>query len=152
VNAEESRAVGGSGLQPWTTPLHGSLHLTQSSWLVADWRCQIAVTPILSVVDTQLLFLPERVADTLTDLELSSCLLRPTAQDEPLKDLRSPRRRFGYFLVTRADRPPPKVVRNPLRSDLTLPLCRGSYELNVRLGSFTGSISTEEQTVEETHV
>ncbi|MDL0125590.1 PKD domain-containing protein [Halobacterium salinarum] len=35
LKAEESRAVGVSGSQPWMPPLYGSPHLTQSSWSVA---------------------------------------------------------------------------------------------------------------------
>jgi len=50
--------VGISGLQPWTPPLYGNSHLTLSSWSVAVWRCQTAVTPILSAGDSHLLFLP----------------------------------------------------------------------------------------------
>jgi hypothetical protein len=61
--------------------------------------------------------------------------------DEPFKDSRPPRRRFGYCLVTRAGRPPPKVVRNPLRSDLTLPSYSGSRHFKVRIGNSAMQLS-----------
>ena len=57
VHAEESRALGVSGLQPCFCHFTG-VRLTQPSWSAADRRCQTAVTPILSVVDSHLLFLP----------------------------------------------------------------------------------------------
>jgi len=41
-------------------------------------------------------------------------------RDEFFEDSRLPRRHFGYCLIELAVRPPPKVVRNPLCSDLTL--------------------------------
>jgi len=169
VNAEKSRAVGVSGLQPWTPPLHGSLHLTQSSWSVADWRSQErscraahqkslisedgAKPPLLlssASLTPRCCFCQQGVADTLTDLELSSCLLRPTGTRRTLRGFAFtasafrilPRYEGGQavvrksliFVITREQSSlerPPKVVRNPLRSDLTLPLCRGSCELNV---------------------
>jgi hypothetical protein len=57
VHAEESRAVGVSGLQPCFRHFAGT-HLTQSSWSVAVWPCQVTVTPIFGVVNSYLLFVP----------------------------------------------------------------------------------------------
>jgi len=77
------------------------------------------------------------------DLELSSGLLDQRAPGDPFEDSRSPRRRFGYCLVTWASRPPPAVVRNPLRSDLTLFSCGSYRSLNVRIGNSTLLVSVE---------
>ena len=82
-----------------------------------------------------MLFLPRRVRQTSTDLEVSSSLLDRRARDERFYHSRSPCRRFEYCLIGLAARPPPKVVRNPLRSDLTLPLCSGSCQLNIWIGN-----------------
>jgi len=98
-------------------------------------------------------FCQQGVADASTDLESSSGWLDRRAQDERFEHSRSPRRCFGYCrprdevsrdhgnlrfpndLVARADRPPPKVVRNPLRSDLTVPSYSGSWNVTPRIGN-----------------
>jgi len=88
---------------------------------VAVRPCQVAVTPILGVVDLQLLFLPVGSRWHVAGLRGIVGLAQADGHwDEPFEDSCSPRPRFGYCLVTRADWPPPKVVRNLLRSDLTL--------------------------------
>ncbi|SDD54270.1 hypothetical protein SAMN05192552_102925 [Natrinema hispanicum] len=97
VYAEESRAVGVSGLQPWTPPLHGSSRLTQPSWPVADRRSRErssraahqkssisedgAKPPLLlssASLTPSCCFCQQGVVDALTYLELSSGLLRLT--------------------------------------------------------------------------
>jgi len=89
--------VGVSGLQPWTPPLHGSSRLTQPSYPVAD-RCSRerssraahqkysisedgAKPPLLlssASLTPSCCFCQQGVVDALTDLELSSGLLRLT--------------------------------------------------------------------------
>ncbi len=118
VNAEESRAVGVSGLQPQTPPLHGSPRLTQPSWSVADWRSRErssraahqnalrseagAKPPLLlsSVSLPPICCFASR--ESLTRRQTWSyrraCSGR-RAQGEPFEDSRSPRRHFGYCLV-----------------------------------------------------
>jgi len=69
LKTQESRALGVSGLQPCFCHFTG-VRLTQPSWSAADWRCQTAVTPILGVSDSHLLFCQQGVVDTSTDSEL----------------------------------------------------------------------------------
>ena len=109
--------------------------LSQPLWSVADWPCQVAGTPLLGAVDSQLLFLPAGSRSRVDGLEGIVGVLDRQARDEPVKDSRSPCRRFGYCLVTRAGEPTPKVVRSPLRSDLTVPACTISCNLNVGSGN-----------------
>ena len=153
VNAEESRAVGVSGSQPRTPPLYGNsfnpvvvvggcLALTRTEFSFAHQKSSTsedgAKPPLLlsSVPLTPICcFCQQGVADTSGDSEVSSGLLNRRARDEPFEDSRSPRRHFGYCLIGLAARPPPKAVRNPLRSDLTLPLCSGFSHLNVWIGN-----------------
>ena len=88
----------------------------------------MSVTPICC-------FCQQGVDDTLKDLELSSGLLKQAARDRTLLECGVHHLSFGYYLVRRADRPPPEVVRNPLRSDLTVPLYAFSDTLTYGLGN-----------------
>ena len=109
VNAEESRAVGVSGLQSnhrTTRPFgHGESH---SVGVVDCWRCQTAVTPILDRVwRPSVVFAtgtPEGVSRVGGIVVLAfSSRHRHTLRGYAFTDCR-----FGYCLVTWADRPPPK--------------------------------------------
>ena len=49
---------------------------------VADWQCQTAVTPILGVVDSHLLFLPAGSQRRFEGLGVTFGIARPTGTDE----------------------------------------------------------------------
>jgi len=111
LKTQESRAMGVSGLQPGFCHLTGT-RLTQSSWSAADWRCQTAVTPILSIIRLPSVFFASR--ESLTRLETWSYL----AACSPNKHETKPSKiRVHYGGVSDtvslvAVRPPPKAVRN----------------------------------------
>jgi len=143
VNAEESRAVGVSGLQPRIPPLYGSSHLILSSWSVAVWRSRErssraahqkssisedgAKPPLLlssAPVTSICCFCQQGVVAASIDSEVSVGLLRPTGTRRTLRGFAFTISAFRILSHWLADRPPPKVVRNPLRSDQTLLLGR----------------------------
>jgi len=84
---------------------HGCRHfagtrLTQSSWSVADWRCQTAVTPILHRIRALCCFCHGASGRLQRIRSYRRACSGRRARDEPFGDSRSPRRRFGYCLVT----------------------------------------------------
>ena len=110
VNAEESRAVGVSGLQSnrWTTRSFGRGE-SHSIDVVDCWSCQVTVTPILGRV-----WRPSVVFATGTPAGVSGLggtfwvASSSRHVGTPFEDVSFTGCLFGYCLVTWADRPPPK--------------------------------------------
>ena len=132
--------MGVSGLQPWTPPLHGN----SFNPVVVVGGCLAVPSGCYSYPRRRRrswLFLPGERRVGVTRLGGIVGVLKQATHDRTLLEYGVHRLSFGYCLVTRAGRPPPKVVRNPLRSDLTLPSYSSSCQLNVCIGNSGCAIS-----------
>ena len=124
MNAEESRAVGVSGLQPRIPPLYGSSHLILSSWSVAVWRSRErssraahqkssisedgAKPPLLlssAPVTSICCFCQQGVVAASIDSEVSVGLLRPTGTRRTLRGFAFTISAFRILSHWLADRP-----------------------------------------------
>ena len=96
----------------------------------------MAVTPILGAVDPHLLFLPAEGRWCVSGFGVTFGLTQADRHETNPSRIRV--HHVGVSDTASllwADRPPPKVVRNPLRSDLTLPLYSDSWYLKVCIGN-----------------